>query len=134
VEGSGTTEGARNYSFTDDEAPSGPCYYRLSQTDYNGTRKSFRPVEVNGLNDFSVQKVFPNPATDQLNVTINQEGGSDVTISVMDMVGRCVYKADKHLDNASNLIQIALGDYPGGMYMVMITGNYRTFQSKFVKQ
>jgi hypothetical protein len=134
VKGAGTSSMTNTYNYVDDGAPRHLCYYRLSQTDYNGTTKTFPPIVINGLNDFAVERVFPNPANDELNVSLSQDGGSDVTIAVMDMVGHCVYKSNRHLESSSNLIQISLSELPKGMYMLMINGSYRTYQNKFVKQ
>src|SRR5262249_37584395 len=46
VEGAGNSSIARNYAWTDDAPAAGTSYYRLVQTDFDGTEKIFGPVSV----------------------------------------------------------------------------------------
>lgn len=47
VDGSNTTTNLRNYNFIDYELFSGIIYYKLSQVDYDGTKKDYFPIAIN---------------------------------------------------------------------------------------
>ena len=68
-------------------------YYRLSQTDYDGTSESFEPIVVTcesaPIDGYSV---YPNPADGLLNIDIELENyqGDDVSIEVIDINGKII--------------------------------------------
>src|SRR5204862_7457654 len=62
--GFGTTSVRHDHVFRDDATPLGMSYYRLSQTDYDGTVKHYGPIAIR-KNDADVHRtkpvVYPNP-------------------------------------------------------------------------
>ena len=83
------------------------------------------PVTVKSeqlLPEFSL-RVCPNPATDFIDVFVNQEGGQ---AEIIDMNGKAVMSVQ--LKNEVN--RIAINDLPNGMYVLRANGESR----KFVKQ
>ena len=60
-------------------------------------------------------QLFPNPATDVLNVTFNAEA-TDYTVSIMDLQGR-VLATESGSDNVS----FQVGNYAAGSYLVTIS-------------
>ena len=46
IEGAGNTSTQMTYKWIDNNPMSGTNYYRLSQTDYDGTSESFAPIVV----------------------------------------------------------------------------------------
>ncbi len=62
VDGEGSSSRPINYSFTDAEPLPGTSYYRLKQTDFNGTSQYFNLVAVAcGDNNPSAINIYPNP-------------------------------------------------------------------------
>jgi hypothetical protein len=93
IPGAGTSTVAHAYAYTDFNPGSGVLYYRLKQTDLNGSTTYSDPVSVvaDGLqgNAFSV---YPNPNNGSFRV---RYGGSDETpveVTVSDAYGRTVYQ------------------------------------------
>jgi len=87
IPGAGTSTSQRSYGFTDAQPLPNTSYYRLRQTDLDGTSATFEAVSVDlGSNGMSV---FPNPANDHLTVLFN---GLDPATSVrlVDALGRTV--------------------------------------------
>lgn len=72
VNGQGTTAAIHEYRFSDTEPPAGILYYRLRQTDYDGS-STFSPV---------VSVVFDGPDRPQLSVFPNPAGAAGFTIRI----------------------------------------------------
>lgn len=60
--------------------------------------------------------VYPNPATDQ--VTIALDNNSETTVTVIDMTGRAVY-SESVQQNGLSLVQLNVSGFNAGMYTVV---------------
>ena len=93
IEGAGNTSTQMTYKWIDNNPVSGINYYRLSQTDYDGTSESFAPIvvtcETAPIDGYSV---YPNPADGLLNIDVEleQNQGDDVSIEVIDINGKVI--------------------------------------------
>ncbi len=90
VRGAGNSTGILNYSFVDTEPYSGVSYYRLSQTDFNGSTSIFtlREVDRNPDFDFSLN-LFPNPGyRGTINISVKSKPEKEVLVVVYDIMGR----------------------------------------------
>jgi len=134
IKGAGNSSTTRFYMLDDDQAPDAACYYQIVQTDMNGQVHGLRTIMVGPLDQFEVESVFPNPANNQLNVAISQEGDSYIQISIVDLVGKTVFKTEKQMTGRKNTLSLDIAELPAGMYMLMVNGKIKSFQSKFVKQ
>jgi trimeric autotransporter adhesin len=91
VEGSGTTNEATNYSFTDRGLNSGKYNYRLKQVDYNGNFEYFNlSSEVNvGVPDkYDLSQNYPNPFNPTTKINFDLPFDSKVTMKIFDITGR----------------------------------------------
>lgn len=81
-------------------------------------------------NSGSVAVVYPNPATDQLSVKLNQNVTGKVVVSVVDLAGRIV---SQQTFNANDKMDMNISGLAKGAYMVKV--NTETAQSvqRFVK-
>ena len=61
VNGGGTTTDSRTYAFTDRSPFPGVSYYRLTQTDFDGTETVHSPVSIE-MPFSSPVTVYPNPS------------------------------------------------------------------------
>ena len=79
------------------------------------------------VNSFNV---YPNPATSNTNISFELNEVSDVTISVVNMMGQSVYNESK--SNVSDLQRVNLNtnDMASGMYFVNLTINGETVTKK----
>jgi len=75
--------------------------------------------------------VFPNPASDYLNVALDESLAEDSNVQIIDMQGRLV----KSFDSDNGLIDLSVSEIPVGMYLlkVQIEGG-RTATGKIVIQ
>jgi hypothetical protein len=84
VNGSGNSSSPISYNLTDYQPLDGTSYYRLRQTDYDGKTMTFQPVKVRLNNDGHKLMVYPNPASNQINVSWKN---SDFSIIIYDQKG-----------------------------------------------
>ena len=87
IEGSGNSTTVRHYSVTDNYPVHGVSYYRLRQTDYDGTSTTFHPASVNNFS-MGVFDVYPtvNSGND-IHLRYADDDLSTYTITVTDAQG-----------------------------------------------
>ena len=93
IEGVGNTNTQMTYKWIDNNPFNGINYYRLSQTDYDGTSEIFSPIAVMCENaPVDGYSVYPNPANGLLNIDLELENyqGDDVSIEVIDINGKII--------------------------------------------
>ncbi|NDC40099.1 MAG: T9SS C-terminal target domain-containing protein [Chitinophagia bacterium] len=82
-----------------------------------------------GVNHLSV---YPNPATNNVNVTFDLAKASDVTTTVYDVMGRVVIAgAKKSLASGNQLANINVANLSNGMYTVVIATENGTITERF---
>ncbi len=94
VEGNGTSNSPKEYSFTDVVSQSGKYSYRLKQIDIDGSYKYSNVVEVNVVSPekFELGQNYPNPfnPTTTIEYSIPNVGASvqNVQLKIYDVLGR----------------------------------------------
>ncbi|MEO6949696.1 MAG: T9SS type A sorting domain-containing protein, partial [Ginsengibacter sp.] len=113
------------YRFEDHQPLNGVNLYRLKLIDLDGKFMYSAIVSVS-LNDKSAINIYPNPASDFIQIDGLEVG---VTIEINDASGRLVRRI---LSNASN--RYSLSDLRKGMYFIKIIGIENTTVSKLIIQ
>lgn len=91
VQGNGTTNEPKSYSFTDKKLQTGKYNYRLKQIDYNGSFEYFNlndDVVIGVPKDFSVSQNYPNPSNPKSKIDFDIPVNAKVTIKLYDVLGR----------------------------------------------
>ncbi len=130
VDGSGSTTEISKYIHMDNNPRSGLNYYRLKQTDYDGTF-SYSDIETADFGTDETIKVYPTAATDFLKVEIGHDLNNDLTIIIRDLTGR-EYKSFE-ITTKSNRKEISLIDLTPGSYFISIYNNDTVETHKFIK-
>ena len=94
IAGSGTTNETSHYEHTDDNPLLGMAYYRLSQTDFDGTHEVLGVRAVNFIPADASFSIFPNPLRDS-RLRLQAAGlssGREATFRITDLTGRTVYE------------------------------------------
>jgi len=93
VKGNGTTNNVSEYTYVDKNPVNGIAYYRLIQTDFDGTSETFRPVSVEMAISNNEIIVYPNPIRDnKINVRFSQP--QEGRIEVVDQSGNVIIGRD----------------------------------------
>lgn len=128
VAGSGTTNAARSYSFSDKDVRVGKYYYRLKQLDTDGTFSYSDVIDVTVAppQSFELAQNFPNPFNPQTDIVFRLKEDTRVTIRVFDVLGReVVTLLDNRLEAGSHRVVFDGKNLPSGMYLYsMKAGNF----------
>lgn len=92
---------------------------------------------VTAVNDYSgvtELSVFPNPASDRLNVSFMTEDASSIDCKILDMTGKMLY--NKHIEADGGLVEESfnVSDFATGIYFLRIETPKGTTIEKFVKE
>lgn len=87
--GAGTSHASVSYSELDENLPSGVYYYRLSQTDFDGSKVYFDPIpfKISNLSDI---KIYPNPIKQGESATITGLNNCNLSIKAYASNGTLV--------------------------------------------
>lgn len=89
------------------------------------------PALLTGISDVPgevAMRLWPNPAEDQLNLSVRSMAGGTVPFTVIDATGRLVLHEEHGLVPGANTLQLATGPLGPGLYMVRIGNALPTFR------
>lgn len=135
VKGAGSSTVELNYDFDDMHPLSGTSYYRLTQTDYDGTESSGRVVAVHyNTNQKFECNIFPNPASDHLYFNITSPSNqNEIEILIYDEPGKLMKKIIAPINAGLSDFEISLSDFANGIYFISVKSGDNFFNSKVVK-
>lgn len=124
VDGSGTTSLRRDYVFTDDFIPYGKNYYRLRQTDFDGTSSYSEVIVLNNSTSLVKLIAVPNPTTPSQSVRLRVTGDvsldlGDAEVTVVDAAGRQV-PTTQVSDGAGQLLINFNPSQAAGIYIISL--------------
>lgn len=89
-------------------------------------------TEVNETSDIQNVNIFPNPATNNLNVALTTENEGNVSFKMVDMTGKVVYAENVHHNGGEANYQFSVNQLAKGFYFMNIeTENGKTIR-KFI--
>lgn len=126
VDGAGYSQSLTHYSTIDPMPLMGINYYRLMQTDFDGTKRKYKTIsistEVEIENLFS--DVYPNPTDNSFYFNY---GGKDfksmIEVSVYNTAGQLMISNSFDTFNSTQSIEIETSELPTGIYYVSIKQN-----------
>jgi hypothetical protein len=134
----GNSSVQRNYTFADNNISGLKQLYRLRQVDLNGASKLSNIVTINGVRPtvLALSGLFPNPAVSKVNLMVDAPQKDNLTIMVMDAVGRLVKTQRSFVDQGSNTLQVDVTGLAQGSYLIKVTceSGCQTLTGKFIKE
>jgi len=82
-----------------------------------------------GINNM---EVYPNPATDMLNVAFDMNQASALHLTITDITGKVVYNHDSKLTSGQNTLQVATTGFSNGVYLLTAHTDNGNATLKFV--
>jgi hypothetical protein len=140
VKGTGNSNTVTSYNHIDKNAfasaGSKTIYYRLKQTDLNGSFTYSNTIKLIGENDVLTSvSVYPNPVQGEVNVRLSAVQSSAVTFTVYDMSGRMVLNKQVSVSEGDNLFTLPdTAELQQGVYFMRISWEGNTITEKLIKQ
>lgn len=117
----GNSQFRTDYLFVDQHPLRGVNYYRLEQVDIDATTMITHTVVATLGHGDGRPQLFPNPATDLLNVVFAPALDGTHAFSVVDAVGRVVTETSSELQHGQASMAIPLDALANGWYNLLIT-------------
>ncbi len=138
--GAGNSTEVLAYSFVDERPLNGISYYKLTQTDFDGTTAEAGVVLVKMANNSQELTLvsYPNPFNDQ-GLALNLSGlNSDelVEVIIVDAFGRQQYLENQQADTSGylNFTISEVNKWDSGVYVVRVLTEKGVIQTKIIKQ
>lgn len=123
-----------DYSF-DDTRPLQKSFYRLRSLDYDGQAVLSSIVVLTRQETLGIDRVFPSPTSDRLNVSFSTPDERDIYLRVSDITGKIVLETSIFAPKGHNNTALSLQDLPAGVYIVSLSdGSSVVTPVRIVKQ
>jgi len=132
-EGAGTSSIINEYSYFDEEIKNGITYYRLTQTDFDGSSEIVGVVTIK-RNDrvFEVSEILPVPASNFIEVQVNAEFDKAINYQIYNAIGQVVQSSVLNANNNSNAFTIPLENFEEGIYFISVNQGINSITKKFI--
>ncbi len=129
VEGNGTTNAPKSYSFTDKSA-NGIISYRLKQIDRDGKIEYSQTVEVTAAitpKEFTLEQNYPNPFNPTTTINYQLSANSFTSLKIYDAIGREVETLVNEVKDAGYYsVQFDGTKYSSGVYFAKLSSLGKT--------
>ncbi|MHB1050224.1 MAG: LamG-like jellyroll fold domain-containing protein [Bacteroidota bacterium] len=125
VEGNGTTNAPKSYTFIDGSA-SGTVAYRLKQIDRDGSFEYSNQVEVTiaAPNEFALMQNHPNPFNPVTSINYTLPVAGHVSLKIYDMLGKEVATLVNGVQDAgAKIASFDASQLPSGIYFYTLRTN-----------
>lgn len=132
VASQGNSSSIANYNYTDVKPFKGLNYYRLIQTDFDGTQKELSTVAVDFRNNSVIN--IASPVTHDLVITVSDGFNSDfIPLSIYDCTGRMVHSQVIETSSSQLELRIPCSHLNNGVYFLILGEGEDGFRAKFLK-
>lgn len=104
----------------------------ITNTTLNTLNDVFASIEEKSKIDNSDVVLYPNPATDNLNIIINAKASNNGQVNILDITGKVLSSQDINLENGKNVINQNTNDLSSGIYFVQVKCNESFVTKKLV--
>ncbi len=123
VDGAGTTSTTTTYSFMDRDIVTGMAYYRLEQTDFDGSTSTSKVIALNRgemTDKFDIISVTPLGDYQHTAIGFYAPQSKEVEAKLYDVSGRLVLQSDMEANQGFNTLQINTSAYTQGVYLLQL--------------
>lgn len=120
VKGAGTITYERMYLTVDTKPFNGISYYRLKQTDFDGTASYSDVVAVKFKSESAGFQLYPNPAQGSVHLFFTSALSGECLIKVLDLSGREVMRRELALNQQTSETELDVRDLQTGIYYVTL--------------
>lgn len=120
VPGHNTTTNINTYRFVDNSISTNKYFYRLKQTDFDGTfdYSDIIEIDINVVSEFSLSQNYPNPFNPSTKISFNLAKTSNVKLAIFNTLGEKVAELINEIKTAGNYdIEFNAVDLSSGIYL-----------------
>jgi len=129
VDGSGNSTEVNAYLFNDETPMPGVNYYRLRQTDFDGT-ESYSPVAAVVFESTQAMLLYPSPTSGELSITFAEALEETAVWEIYDVAGRRLMDGKTDVDAAGFTVETQY--LPEGMYVLILQNGRQINMERFV--
>lgn len=131
IPGAGNSTTINYYEASDDAPLNGLSYYRLMQTDFDGTNSTGKlvPIKINE-NDFGIAYLYPDNNLNEINIQLENITGK-INAEVIDVLGRTVISQEFYSSNETSFLILHTPYLNSGIYILRIHAAGNVINKKF---
>jgi hypothetical protein len=116
LEGAGNSNATMKYHYNDFQLTPNPCYYQLTQVDFDGNVETLKKIISQCDNEDYIQFQVENPVNNQvINIDLSTNYSSfNFSIKMIDMSGKLIF--NKTTNSDFNTWHIPVGTLSSGIY------------------
>ncbi len=122
--------GKSNWQFIHSGIPAGNVYYRIRQTDKDGSFTYSRVLLLKNNTTGTGYVIYPNPANNYVAISTGYNAAGKTVIALYDATGRLLHQETM----IANAIQVSTAAYPTGTYLLQVSNERNTNTYKIVVQ
>ena len=136
IKGAGNSQLNINYTAYDSKVYSGLAYYRLKQTDFDGSYTYSSMIAISHSNKNLISAVImPNPSgAGSVNLNYNANSESMAYLSIYSVTGQLVQYKPIMSSKGSNSIDLYISEFSKGMYFFNLIVNDGLQKIKFIRE
>ncbi len=115
-----STENKNDYEWIDTNNLETISYYRIKETDLNGKITYSKIVAINGGQAEEIVLLYPNPASDEIQLKINSKNATNAKLEILSTTGKIVFNQKVNLNTGLNTIKNNISDFAPGIYIMKI--------------
>jgi len=126
-------------SFVDTVVRMGETGYVVTSVNSDGEsiHSDYAGIVIDGIEDLSPNNmkvsISPNPATEQINITLAANLTNTVSISISDIIGNVLIQKDIQPYELNGSLSLDISVLVAGNYFLTVVSADKLFRSKFVK-
>ena len=133
IPGAGNSNLPLNYSTIDNAPYPDITYYRLKQTDYNGT-STYSPLAISqcGQDNFYIVKLYPNQTTQTTTLLFSSDFDGPYLLTVYDVLGNKIINQNNTAIKGPNQVILDFSNLAHSLYIVNIGNQTKSITRKII--
>jgi|GEM_PF-2468127 len=135
IDGSGTVSNSQSYNYLHRDAPAGLSYYKLWQTDFNGTKSYVGIVGLTrGEVSLNITSIQPIPVLEYMELSYTSISETQAQLQIFDALGRSISDISILSNTGINNRTVDVSSFTPGIYFLTISQGNDTVTEKFIKE
>ncbi len=92
-----------------------------------------QPTAINEHENWNALELWPNPVSEEINLSLIGSRSNRLQLSVIDLNGRVVKSSSNAIAKGNNRYSLPVNDLESGMYLLRISNDNNEISRRFVK-